>query len=269
MFSRLNCMRLALSNSSMLRRLGEMAKLQDEKITDWKTSVSSRGKEIQLLKSKISQIQKVIKTEEKVSSTNMDSDKSPSTSLNTDTSPSKHAEATCEPDTSTANTFQASDTLKDTSGTNDLDSLKSDVKKTSSRLEQLMCEDEGENFVIDNIDIRQNVQNMTEENQNVDCHWVNANIVFNRVSGNNLIDGGCTQNVMDVDNSEVLPTIKEHLAFRKNAKIHIKRTLVKRIPCLQHLYEHVSWHIAHPHTEEMKKTNRKVLVPILLLLCTY
>ena len=35
-----------------------------------------------------------------------------------------------------------------------------------------MCEDEGVNFVIDNIDIRQNVKNMTEENQNVDCHWV-------------------------------------------------------------------------------------------------
>ena len=67
------------------------------------------------------------------------------------------------------------------------------------------------NFVIDNIDICQNVQNMTEENQNVDCLWVNANIVFNLVSGNNLIDSGCTQNVMDVDNSEVLPTIKEHL----------------------------------------------------------
>ena len=65
----------------------------------------------------------------------MDSDKSPSTSLNTDTSPSKHVEATSEPDTSTVNTFQASDTLKDTSGTKDLDSLKSDVKKASSRLE--------------------------------------------------------------------------------------------------------------------------------------
>ena len=123
----------------MLSRLEEMAKLQGEKISDWKTSVNSRGKEIQLLKSKISQIQKVIKTEEKVSSTNMDSDKSPSTSLNTDTSPSKHVEATCEPDTSTAN-------------------------------------------------------------------------------------------VMDVDNSEVLPTIKEHLTFCKNAKIHINPDPCKTYP---------------------------------------
>ena len=108
------------------------------------------------------------------------------------------------------------------------------LKKASSRLEQLICEHEGVNFVIDNIDIRQNVQNMTEENHNVDCHWVNANIVFNRVSGNNLIDSGCTQNVMDVDNSEVLSTIKEHLTFCKNAKIHIKQTHVKR--CLHPMF---------------------------------
>ena len=104
----------------------------------------------------------------------MDSDKSPIASLNADTSSSKHAEAKCEPDSSTGNSFQASCTLKGTSGTKDLDSLQSDVKKASSRPEQLVCEDEGMNFVTDNIDIRQNVQNMTEENQNVDCLWVNA-----------------------------------------------------------------------------------------------
>ena len=36
---------------------------------------------------------------------------------------------------------------------------------------------------------------------------------MNRVSGNNLIDSGYNKNVIDVDNSEVLPAIREHLIF--------------------------------------------------------
>lgn len=44
----------------------------------------------------------------------------------------------------------------------------------------------GFKFPFDNFDIRQNVRNMTEENQNKDLHWVNHNAVKNRVSGNHL-----------------------------------------------------------------------------------
>ena len=50
---------------------------------------------------------------------------------------------------------------------------------------------------------------------------------MNRVSGNNLIDSGYTKNVIDVDNSEVLPTIREYWIFTLdiNAIYHLNEWL--------------------------------------------
>ena len=125
MFNRLNCMRLVLSNSTMLRRMNDFAKMHDLMLSAWKNSA-------------------------------------------------------CEQSTT-----------------------------TSSR---------GNNFVIDNLDLRQNVINMTEENQNLDYHWTNA----------------------------------------KNLKVHIQRIFVSRIPCLMPLKDCVVHHIPHPHQQEMNTKSDKV-----------
>ena len=46
----------------------------------------------------------------------------------------------------------------------------------------------GFQFVIDNLDLRQEVKDMTSDNQNKDYHWTNMNFVMNRVSGLHLAD---------------------------------------------------------------------------------
>ena len=116
----------------------------------------------------------------------------------------------------------------------------------------------GKTFVIDNLDLRQKVSNMTEENQNVDYHWVNANLINNRVSANHLHDNGPIKDVMEVQVSDVLPSPEDHLAYAKNIKTHIQRILVKRVPCLQFMQECVVHHIPHPHQKEMSKKANKV-----------
>ena len=70
------------------------------------------------------------------------------------------------------------------------------------------------------------------ENQNLDYHWTNGNIISNRVSGNHLPDDGPIKDFHTVEMSEVIPSPNYHLVYAKNLKVHIQRVLVLRIPCL-------------------------------------
>lgn len=136
--------------------------------------------------------------------------------------------------------------------------VKKDLDIARTILTDLHNDDPGENFVVDNIDIRQNVCNMTEANQNMDYHWVNGNIVVNRVSGNHLPDDGPIKDILDVESSEILPSAQDHMAYAKLLKVHIQRILVKRIPCLEYLRDYVVQHIPHIHKNEMQKETKKV-----------
>ena len=231
MFTRLNSMRLTLSTSTMARRLESLAKLHDTKVSKWKDSVASRASNIQTMKAKISELEKALDHHESVN---------PSSS-------------TAAPEHIGTNTLPEPNQVE-----RDQQELNNELTRTLDNLNQLIDEDHGVNFVIDNIDIRQNVSNMTEENQNLDCHWVNASVVFNRISGNHLPDDKCTKDVMQVDNMEVLPSIGDNLAYRRNIKVHIQRVLVKRLPCLQHLSDSVLQHIPHTYMNEMKEKPSKV-----------
>ena len=117
----------------------------------------------------------------------------------------------------------------------------------------------GFNIVIDNWDMRQEVKNMTSENQNVDIHWVNHNIVENRVSGNHPADDKPTKDIKDLQNKDLLPSMADHKALYDNYIIHIQRILVKRIPSFKCLVECVPKHIKHKHFEEMNQKSKKVI----------
>lgn len=140
----------------------------------------------------------------------------------------------------------------------DMHDLKLSAWKNSVHEKAITASSQGHNFVIDNLDLRQNVTNMTEENQNLDYHWTNGNIISNRVSGNHLPDDGPIQDVNTVEMSEVIPSPNDHLAYAKNLKVHIQRILVSRIPCLGSFKNCVVHHIPHPHQQEMNTRSDKV-----------
>ena len=116
----------------------------------------------------------------------------------------------------------------------------------------------GFNIVVDNWDMRQEVRNMSAEHQNVDIHWVNHNIVENRVSGNHLPDDEPIQDITDLQNKDLLPSMADHKALYDNYIIHIQRILVKRIPSLKCLDECAHKHIVHKHSKEMNQRSKKV-----------
>jgi hypothetical protein len=105
--------------------------------------------------------------------------------------------------------------------------------------------------------MRQEVRNMTSENQNVDIHWVNHNIVENRVSGNHLADDKPTKDIKDLQNKDLLPSMADHKALYDNYIIHIQRILVKRIPSFKCLVECLPKYIKHKHSEEMNQKSKK------------
>ena len=109
----------------------------------------------------------------------------------------------------------------------------------------------GFNIVVDNWDMRQEVRNMSAEHQNADIHWVNHNIVENRVSGNHLPDDKPIKDIKDLQNKDLLPSTVDHKALYDNYIIHIQRILVKRILSLKCLDECAQKHIVHKHSKEM------------------
>ena len=118
----------------------------------------------------------------------------------------------------------------------------------------------GFSVVVDNWDLRQEVRHMTSDHQNTDIHWVNHNIVENRVSGNHLPDDKPEKNVMDVENKDLIPSIADHKELYNNYLVHIQRILTKRIPSLEGLSSNVPKHIKHKHSEEMSKKSKKVFM---------
>ena len=118
----------------------------------------------------------------------------------------------------------------------------------------------GFSVVVDNWDLRQEVRHMTSDHQNTDIHWVNHNIVENRVSGNHLPDDKPLKNIMDVENKDLIPSIADHKELYNNYLVHIQGILTKRIPSLEGLSSTVTKHIKHKHSEEMSKKSKKVFI---------
>ena len=118
----------------------------------------------------------------------------------------------------------------------------------------------GFSVVVDNWDMRQEVRHMTADHQNTDIHWVNHNLVENRVSGNHLPDDGPIKDILDVENKDLIPSIADHKEMYNNYLVHIQRILTKRIPALQCLSDHVPKHIKHKHSHEMSMKSKKVIL---------
>lgn len=100
---------------------------------------------------------------------------------------------------------------------------------------------------------------MTSDHQNTDIHWVNHNVVENRVSRNKSPDNKPIKNIADVENKDLIPCIADHKEPYNNFLVHIQRILTKRIPSLQCLSGNVPKHIKHKHSNEMRKKSKKVI----------
>ena len=103
---------------------------------------------------------------------------------------------------------------------------------------------------------------MTSDHQNTDIHWVNHNIVENRISGNHVPDDKPVKDITDIENKDLIPLIADHKELYNNFLTRIQRVLTKPIPSMQCLTSNVPKHIRHKHSKEMSKKSKKVFIRV-------
>ena len=119
-------------------------------------------------------------------------------------------------------------------------------------------------FVIsfDNLDIHLERRNMTTESQNKDFHWVNHQMVKNRVSGAMLDSSAPKANLLDVCNLKFLPSMEDQNSQRLNYIILCSRILVGYFDVLAPLADACIQHIPHKYTNELSQKTKKVCFQI-------
>ena len=113
--------------------------------------------------------------------------------------------------------------------------------------------------MIDNFDLRQEVKDMTADNQNKDFHWTNHNCIKNRVSGSHLANENPCCKLSDLPNGSVLPQAKDHINNREDYIVLVERIIVDYIPSSSFLKSSVQKHIPHMYSKEMAQPTTKVL----------
>ena len=110
-------------------------------------------------------------------------------------------------------------------------------------------------FVIsfDNLDFQLQCKSMTLQSQNRDFHWVDHQMIENRVSGALLDSKQPKANLQELSNLQFLPTIEDQQWQRSNYVVLTARILVEYFDVLKPLKEACIYHIPHKYTEEKSK----------------
>ena len=117
-------------------------------------------------------------------------------------------------------------------------------------------------FVIsfDNLDFQMQRKSMTMLSQNRDFHWVNHQMIENRVSGALLDAKEPKANLQEVSNIKFLPTLEDQQRQRSNYIILTSRILVDYFEALAPLRDACIQHIPHKYTQEMSQKSKKVII---------
>ena len=114
-------------------------------------------------------------------------------------------------------------------------------------------------FVIsfDNIDVHVQRRNMTMDSQNRDFHWINHQMIENRVSGAMLNSTEPKNYLPNVSNLQFIPMLEDQQRQGHNYIILTSRILLEYFEALSPLAEACIQHVPHKYSQAMsQKTNR-------------
>ena len=101
---------------------------------------------------------------------------------------------------------------------------------------------------------------MTMHAQNQDFHWINHQMVENRISGAHLDSERPKANLQEVSNLKFIPSIEDQQRQRTNYIILASRIMVNYFKALEPLREVCIQHIPHKYTKEMSQKSKKVII---------
>lgn len=116
----------------------------------------------------------------------------------------------------------------------------------------------------DNIDMHLNRRNMTMTQQNKDVHWINHEMIENRVSGNHLPSEGQSAEILDVPNANFFPSVDDQRKQRDSYLVLVSCILVDYCDCFSIFKKVCIGHIPHKYTKEMSTPSNKVNKSLLL-----
>ena len=110
----------------------------------------------------------------------------------------------------------------------------------------------------DNLDVSLKRRNMTVEQQNQDYHWVNHNMVENRISGVSMATSAPKKQLLDVENVRFLPSLEDQRSQKMNYIVLCSRVLISYFNVLEPLSDACIQHIPHKYSQEMSQKTNKV-----------
>ncbi|EDO46517.1 predicted protein [Nematostella vectensis] len=121
-------------------------------------------------------------------------------------------------------------------------------------------------FVVafDNIDMTIGRRQMTISSQNEDIHWVNHEMVMNRVSGNGLQSECPKATFTDIPNIEFLPDFGDQNRQRFHYIVLVSRVLAEYFGCFANLKDVCIKHLPHKYNKELAEQSIKVCVLLLI-----
>ena len=136
--------------------------------------------------------------------------------------------------------------------------------ETCQNIKASKCKSQhGFTIAFDNIDVHLERREMTMSAQNRDIHWVNHEMVQNRVSGNTLDSQHPKAHLADVPNITFLPNVYDQHRQRLNYVILVSRILVSYFDCFAPFKDVCIYHIPHKYSKEQSKKSVKVLRKII------
>ena len=114
----------------------------------------------------------------------------------------------------------------------------------------------------DNCDIRVNASHQTKKNRTQDYHWFITLAADLRVEGHGMDDRRPQKSIVDISNTEFLPSVEDDATLKDNFKIHILRVLTDNIKFLEKFQTVLPKYIEHPHMAEMKQKGNYELIDL-------
>ncbi|XP_066935089.1 uncharacterized protein [Clytia hemisphaerica] len=121
----------------------------------------------------------------------------------------------------------------------------------------------GSTLVIDNVDTKVRVSDMTEEHQNIDIHHTAKMAVMHRVNCNHLNDTKPATALSELDHEAFICKASDHTKQRLNYMTLISRIITSSIPALEPFSKFVVNHTPHQYAEEMSKKSESIFLGLI------
>ena len=118
--------------------------------------------------------------------------------------------------------------------------------------------DVGRKITIDNFDFHQDVHYMTEENQNVDKHYLSLRQPRAWSLAVNCLMSLSSTVLRKWTMENAIPSRTDHQQQINNYLVLVERILVKYIQCMNFLADVVTQHIPHKYSREMSQKSETV-----------